>query len=456
MRFLGGLLALLLSASAAFGQGVPGQAWTNAVLNAPVTTTPGGTDVLAIIQGGITKQITYGNLLLGGGTIPFTQITSQVGNFAGVPIFGTPCTQPNPFCQPFVNTLSGSIGAGNQPSIGLVASYTHPGTVGLLLAPLWSQIWDNGSGLSTALALNTNLYGSNPTAMQGLSMNQNIDGTNAGSFSANIEAETIMMGVGNIFGLILEAGGDGVTGHGMNSFISMKGVGLISGHPCDSTHDCTKNVPAFGIAFATDPVGGSTAPYNNPIQLTGSLMTITGTNQFVAANGIDLSNSGGGGTGITGCAYKSQGLCIDGSGNVGGGFGDWVNFPGSLSAGNGYTGGGSTQGFVFGGSGSGTDILAVNKNKSSIWQVPTGTVNIQSFGSLTLYNGTSIPAGGTASAGLMFSNTANFGVFFGSSAPTLSAAHGSIYLRSDGNSSSTRAYINTDGGTTWTSITTGS
>lgn len=75
-------------------------------------------------------------------------------------------------------------------------------------------------------------------------------------------------------------------------------------------------------------------------------------------------------------------------------------------------------------------------------------------GDLTVYGGTSIPAGGTAGSGYKFSATANFGVFFGSGAPTLSAAKGSLYLRSDGSTTNDRSYINTDGGTTWTALTT--
>lgn len=67
---------------------------------------------------------------------------------------------------------------------------------------------------------------------------------------------------------------------------------------------------------------------------------------------------------------------------------------------------------------------------------------------------TAIPAGGTTGKGYRFFSTANFGVFGGSGAPTLSAAKGSLYLRSDGSGVSDRAYINTDGGTTWTAITT--
>ena len=73
---------------------------------------------------------------------------------------------------------------------------------------------------------------------------------------------------------------------------------------------------------------------------------------------------------------------------------------------------------------------------------------------LTVYGGTAIPAGGTTGSGYKFSSTANFGVFFGSGAPTLSAAKGSLYLRSDGTTTNNRMYVNTDGSTTWTAVTT--
>lgn len=73
---------------------------------------------------------------------------------------------------------------------------------------------------------------------------------------------------------------------------------------------------------------------------------------------------------------------------------------------------------------------------------------------LSAMSGTAIPAGGAAGKGFLVSSTPNFGVFFGSGVPTLSAAKGSLYLRSDGSSTSTRMYINTDNGTTWTAVTT--
>jgi hypothetical protein len=45
-------------------------------------------------------------------------------------------------------------------------------------------------------------------------------------------------------------------------------------------------------------------------------------------------------------------------------------------------------------------------------------------------------------------------VMCGTGVPTVVAPKGSLYLRSDGTSTSTRAYINTDGSTAWTAITT--
>jgi hypothetical protein len=85
-----------------------------------------------------------------------------------------------------------------------------------------------------------------------------------------------------------------------------------------------------------------------------------------------------------------------------------------------------------------------------------GTANSVLGGNLSLLNTTSVPAGGTAGAGLNLSSTTNLGVYFGSGAPTLSAAQGSLYLRTDGASNVTRMYVNNSSGsgTTWTAVNT--
>lgn len=89
-------------------------------------------------------------------------------------------------------------------------------------------------------------------------------------------------------------------------------------------------------------------------------------------------------------------------------------------------------------------------NSSGLQVISQISTNAQ----LNLFNLTGIPAGGTTSSGLRFSSTSNFGVFFGSGAPSLSAAKGSLYLRSDGSGVNDRMYVNTDGGTTWTAVVT--
>ena len=72
---------------------------------------------------------------------------------------------------------------------------------------------------------------------------------------------------------------------------------------------------------------------------------------------------------------------------------------------------------------------------------------------LNVASSVATPAGGSTSARLIFGTTSGFGIYYGSGAPSVSAAQGSLYLRSDGSSTSTRLYVNTDGGTTWTNFT---
>jgi hypothetical protein len=65
-----------------------------------------------------------------------------------------------------------------------------------------------------------------------------------------------------------------------------------------------------------------------------------------------------------------------------------------------------------------------------------------------------VTAGGSTAVGFTATTTANLGLFFGSGAPTLSAAKGSLYVRTDGSSTSTRLYVNSNGTTGWTNVVT--
>lgn len=44
-------------------------------------------------------------------------------------------------------------------------------------------------------------------------------------------------------------------------------------------------------------------------------------------------------------------------------------------------------------------------------------------------------------------------IYAGTGAPVFTASQGSLYLRTDGSSTSTRLYVNTTGSTTWTNFT---
>lgn len=65
-----------------------------------------------------------------------------------------------------------------------------------------------------------------------------------------------------------------------------------------------------------------------------------------------------------------------------------------------------------------------------------------------------VTAGGATTPAIAISNVANFGIFFGSGTPTISAAQGSLYLNTTGSGPANRAFINTNGTTGWTSVTT--
>jgi hypothetical protein len=81
------------------------------------------------------------------------------------------------------------------------------------------------------------------------------------------------------------------------------------------------------------------------------------------------------------------------------------------------------------------------------------TGNILNNGSIRIATTSSVVTGGAANSGFMYGNASGLGVFFGNGAPTLSALQGSIYIRTDGSSTSTRLYVNTNGSTGWTNFT---
>lgn len=70
----------------------------------------------------------------------------------------------------------------------------------------------------------------------------------------------------------------------------------------------------------------------------------------------------------------------------------------------------------------------------------------------TFRTGTVPAAGGTVF--LQLGQNPDFAIVLGTGAPTASAPKGSLYIRTDATTTTTRMYINTNGSTTWTNFTT--
>lgn len=82
--------------------------------------------------------------------------------------------------------------------------------------------------------------------------------------------------------------------------------------------------------------------------------------------------------------------------------------------------------------------------------------NLAATGALTAYSGTAPPATTVNSKiGVGFTSTANLGLWTGTGDPNgnLSAAKGSLFVKTDATTTTTRLYVNTDGGTTWANFT---
>lgn len=99
----------------------------------------------------------------------------------------------------------------------------------------------------------------------------------------------------------------------------------------------------------------------------------------------------------------------------------------------------------------GVDIAAPSGATTNIGLRNAGTSQLA--GVTTLCSATATPANGSAAAATLMGTTAAFGLYYGSGTPSVAAAQGSVYMRSDGSGIGSRLYVNTTGSTTWTAFT---
>lgn len=103
---------------------------------------------------------------------------------------------------------------------------------------------------------------------------------------------------------------------------------------------------------------------------------------------------------------------------------------------------------------SGAVLVSSGTAAAPAWTAVVGLASLTLTGALSVFTASAIPAGGSTALGIKISSAVNFGMFIGTGVPTLAAGTGSFYLRSDGATATTRMYINTNGSTTWTGVTT--
>lgn len=192
------------------------------------------------------------------------------------------------------------------------------------------------------------------------------------------------------------------------------------------------------VSGGTDLIGGN-------LILSSGIATGSGGSTFNNGAIIFMGATAGGTTGTTDVIPTEVMRIMNGIGGYG-----LLSFRGTTNNGYAITGAAGDASTYFNASTGGSIHLRINNNTISTQDAS----NFSSSGGMGILNATAIPAGGSTSIGYRFSSTSNYGVFFGSGAPTLSAAKGSLYLRSDGSTTNDRMYVNTNGSTTWTAVIT--
>lgn len=315
------------------------------------------------------------------------------------------------------STFVGNVTAGNLLTGGLVSAAGNITGGNIRTAGLVSATGNitGGNLLSATLSLSGNILSAINT-------------------TANITT-TANISVGNALINGVTATTGNVTGGNLRTTGQMSAAGNVTGG----------NVNTAGLITVTGNITGGNLNTGAQVVATGN---ITGGNVLSVAlvQGAIVSATGN----VIG-GNVTSGAQIVATGNITGGnilTAGLVSATGNITGGN-VLGGANVNATLFTGT---TISVAANITGGNV----LSSAVISAVGNARILSGTAVPAGGTAGAGYSMSSVTNFGIFFGSGAPTLSAAQGSLYMRTDGSATSDRMYVNTDGATAWTPVITAS
>jgi hypothetical protein len=315
------------------------------------------------------------------------------------------------------STFVGNVTAGNLLTGGLVSATGNVTGGNIRTGGIVSATGNITSGnlLSTTLSLSGNVLSAINT-------------------TANITTTANISGGNLVTGGFASATGN-VTGGNLRTTGQMSASGNVTGG----------NVSTAGLITATGNVTGGNLLATANVIVTGNITSgnIITTSASTAATYSATGNVTGGNI--------NSGAQVVATGNITGGnilTAGLVSVTGNITGGN-VLGGANVNAVLHTGT-----TISVTANITG-GNILSGAV-VSAVGAATILSGTAIPVGGTAGGGYKMSSTTNLGIFFGSGAPTLNAAQGSLYLRTDGSTTSTRLYVNTNGTNGWTSVTTAS
>ena len=346
------------------------------------------------------------------------------------------------------NTLAQRNGTAAQ-KISIYNTYTS--------ASVFERLDIDWAAVANTLTLKTSATGAFVRGIAIGTSNQSASGTTGPSVTL-IAGNGNSTGVGGLIAITAGNGGGGANTTGGAITVTTGNAGT------------TASGGAFGIVI------GSSATTTGATGANGGTITVTG-----AAGASSSNASGAGGIGSTFTLTGGDGGTASGATSSTGGLGGGL----TLTAGNGGTITGTTT--AIGGAGGAISITAGNGATATTGSANTagvggsvtitagsagaaggnvagGSVDLRGgaatgsgvIGNVKIEGATATPAGGSTRLRLLFGTTAGFGIYVGSGAPSVTAAQGSLYLRSDGSSTSTRLYVNSDGAGTWVAVTTAS
>jgi hypothetical protein len=400
-----------------------------------------------------------------------SQLTNIVAAAGATIVYGTSNVRVNPTGNVTVNITG----------IANIAQWTTSGeyVTGLISATgniIGGNISTNGTigassiGVGGIVSASGNVIGSNVLTGGIVSATGNVTG-------GNIRTAGLVTSTGNVTGgNLLTSGTITANGNITGNYILGNGSQL-TGLPTSYSNSNVSTYLASGInnsdIITSANISGSYVLGNGALLtgIAGGTRIVSGTTEMaIDAPSGNLQASIGGTPNVV--VFTPTGVSVTGyvsaTGNITGGN---ANINGILSATANVTGGNFLTAGLISAAGSITsngnvnatgninltaNIIAGNLTTGS-QVVAVGNVtggNIRTDGQVLALNATAIPAGGLAGKGYVFSSTANFGIFFGSGVPTLAAAKGSLYLRSDGSTTNDRMYVNTNGTTSWTAVIT--